>query len=124
MAQKITEILEEVRTELGADLHSMDVVGMDGISIAGMANVSNFDSSPACARFAMVMKLAAKVTDKLGTGTVESNMVTTEQGTVISRPLGDGSYFWTVNVVKDATLGTTLMVMNEYADQIWDSIPH
>lgn len=123
MAHKIDQLLNEVRTELGADMIATDVVGMDGISIGGVITVPNLDTSGACARFAMVMKLASKVSDKLSTGEVVENLVTTDTGFVVSRLLGDGSYYWAMLVTKDATLGTVRLVMQEYADPIWDAIP-
>lgn len=120
---KLEQILQQVRAELGSDLISMDVVGTDGISIAGLANVPNLDTSPACARFAMVMKLATRVSDKLAIGGVAENLVTTDQAFIISRLLGDGSYYWALTVNKDAVLGSVRLVVNDYADQIWDAIP-
>jgi predicted regulator of Ras-like GTPase activity (Roadblock/LC7/MglB family) len=123
MAQKINQLLEQVRSELGTDLIATDVVGMDGISIAGVTTIPNFDTSVGCARFAMVMKLASKVGDKLAAGHVEENLASTYKGIVLSRLLGDGSYYWAVVLRKDATLGTARLIMREYAEQIWDAIP-
>lgn len=124
MAQKIDQLLEEMRSELGTDLISADVVGMDGISIGGITTIPNLDTAAACARFAMVMKLASKVSEKLAAGQVEDNMATTDKAIIISRLLGDGSYYWSILVRKDATLGTVRLVMREYSDQVWDAIPH
>lgn len=121
---KLDELLQEVRAELGSDLVSTDVVGMDGLSIANFSASPDFDSSAASARFAMVVKLASKVADKIEMGEVEDNLVTTDQTYILARLLGDGSYYWGVAVTRDATLGMVRMVMNEYADQLWDAIPH
>lgn len=123
MAQKINQLLEQIRSELGTDLIATDIVGMDGISIAGVTTIPNFDSAAGCARFAMVMKLASRVSDKLATGQIEENLVSTHQGIVLSRLLGDGSYYWAVVLRKDATLGTARLIMRENAEQIWDAIP-
>lgn len=124
MAQKIDQLLEQIRSELGTDLVAADIVGIDGISIANISTLPNLDTSAACARFAMVMKLASKISDKLGTGQVEENLATTDGGIILSRLLGDGSYYWSVLINKEATLGTVRLVMREFSDQLWDAIPH
>jgi len=120
---KLEQILQQVRTELGADFVSTDVVGMDGLSIAGGSVVAGSVSTAASARFAMVMKLAANVSSKIGMGAVEDSLVTTDQAYIITRFLGDGSYFWDLAVTRNATLGMVRMLMNEYANQLWRAIP-
>lgn len=120
---KLDQILQQVRTELGAEFISTDVVGTDGLSVAGVSADPNFDANAASARFAMIMKLAAKVSDKLGLGAVEDNLASTDQVMILSRYLGDGTYFWALAVTRDATLGTVRMMMSEYAPQLWDAIP-
>jgi len=120
---KLEQILQQVRTELGADFVATDVVGMDGLPIAGGSVVADFDSTAASARFAMVMKLAANVSSKIGVVAVEDSLVTTEQAYIITRFLGDGSYFWGLAVTRNATLGMVRTLMNEYADQIWKAVP-
>ena len=121
---KLNQLLQDIRTELGGDFISMDVVGNDGMSIAGTSADASYDSAAASARFAMIMKLASKISDKLNLGGVEDNMATTDQAIILSRYMGDGSYFWVLAIPKDATLGSVRMTMNEYTDQIWNAIPH
>lgn len=121
---KLEQLIQQFRNELGSDFVSTDVVGMDGLSIAGGSIDPNFNSTDASARFAMVMKLAVKATAKVGMGRVEDNLVTTEKVYLLSRFLGNGTYYWVVTVPHSATLGSVRILMNEYADQIWDAIPH
>jgi predicted regulator of Ras-like GTPase activity (Roadblock/LC7/MglB family) len=120
---KLDQIIQQFRSELGSDFISTDVVGMDGMSIAGGSVDPNFDASDASARFTMVMKLAAKVSGKIGMGKVEDNLVTTNKTYIVSRFLGDCTYYWVVVVSRNATLGTVRMLMNEYMNQLWDAIP-
>ena len=120
---KLDLLIQQFRSELGADFITTDVVGMDGLSIGGGSIDPNVNSTDASARFSMVMKLAAKVSGKLGLGKVDDNLVTTDKAYIIARFLGDGSYYWGVAVTRNATLGTVRMLLNEYADQIWDAIP-
>jgi len=120
---KLEQLIQQLHSELGADFISTDIVGMDGISIAGGSIDQNFNSNDAAARFAMVMKLAARVGDKVGMGKVDDNLVTTDKAYLISRFIGNGSYYWGLAVTRNATLGSVRMMMNEYADQLWDAIP-
>lgn len=120
---KLEQLIQQFRSELGADFISTDVVGMDGLSIAGGSIDPNFNSTDASARFSLVMKLAEKSSSKLGMGKVDDNLVTTDKSYIIARFIGDGSYYWGVAVTRNATLGTVRMLMNEYADQLWDAIP-
>jgi predicted regulator of Ras-like GTPase activity (Roadblock/LC7/MglB family) len=120
---KLDQLLQEVRATLGADFISTDVVGMDGISIAGGSVSPDFDATEASARFAMVMKLAAQVSNKIGMGAVDDLLVTTDKVFILTRFLGNGSYYWGLAVTKNATLGSVRILMNEYADQLWDAIP-
>jgi len=120
---KLEQLLQEVRAQLGGDFVSTDIVGMDGISIAGGSISPEFDSTEASARFAMVMKLAAQVSNKIGMGAVDGLLVTTDKVFLLTRFLGNGTYFWGVAVSRNATLGSVRILMNEYADQLWDAIP-
>ncbi len=121
---KLDQLLQQVRTTLGAEFVSTDVFGMDGLSIAGGSVDPNFDGSEASARFTMVMKLGTKVSNQLGIGAVDDNLVTTDHAYILARFLGNGSYIWGLAVTRDATLGSVRLLMNEYADQLWEAIPN
>jgi predicted regulator of Ras-like GTPase activity (Roadblock/LC7/MglB family) len=121
---KLDQLLQQFRGEIGADFISADVVGMDGLSIAGGSTDPNFDSSEASARVAMVMKLAGNVTTKVGMGVVDDNLVTTDRSYMLTRFLGDGSYFLNVAVTRNAILGSVRVMMSEYAPKFWEAIPH
>jgi len=120
---KLDQLIQEVRAQLGGDFVATDIVGMDGISIAGGSVSPEFDSTEAAARFAMVMKLAAQVSNKIGMGGVDDLLVTTDKVFILTRFLGNGTYYWGLAVSRNATLGSVRILMNEYADQLWDAIP-
>lgn len=120
---KLDEIIQQIRVELGSDFVSTNIIGADGLSIAGGSMDPNFDNSEASARYAMVMKLATKVGDKLALGAVDDNLTTTDKVLILNRFLGDGSYFWELVISKDATLGSVRLMMNEYAPKLWGAIP-
>lgn len=119
---KLDQLIREIRNELGADFLYMQVVGSDGLSIAGV-NLIDRDVAAIAARFTMVAKLAGKVADKLNLGDVEEDLVTVKLGYALMHQLGDGSYFVFVGLAKDAALGVARMVLKDYAGQLWDAIP-
>lgn len=121
---KLEQIIQQFRSEFGTEFISTEVVGLDGISICGSSQGLNFNTNDAVARFAEVMKLALKISKKLEIGKLDENLVTSDKGYIISRFLGDGSYYWMVAMTSNATLGTIRMLMNEYSGQVWDAIPH
>jgi len=103
---------------------SSDVVGMDGLSIAGHAADPDFDAEAASAQFALVMKLVQKTVGQLGDDAVEDNLVTSQNAYILTRFLGDGSYYLGVAVDKEAaSLGNLRLMTRRYADDLWDAIP-
>jgi predicted regulator of Ras-like GTPase activity (Roadblock/LC7/MglB family) len=121
---KLDELLHEVQSELSGEVLGTDVVGLDGLSVAGFSANPNFDGAAASARFAMVMKLASKVAGKIGMGTVDDVLTVTDNVYIITRFIGDGSYYWGLTIPLGSTLGLARMVMNEYADKLWEAVPH
>jgi predicted regulator of Ras-like GTPase activity (Roadblock/LC7/MglB family) len=120
---KLDQLIQKFRSELGADLISTEVVGLDGIAIAGGSIDPNYNSTDAAARLSTLLKLADKASSKIGFGKVDDNLTTTDKAYIIARFIGDGSYFWGVAVTRNATLGSVRMIMNEYAVQVWEMIP-
>lgn len=119
---QLEKILGQVRVELGNDFVSTDVVSMDGLSIAGGSVDPDFDATAASARFALVVKMGQKVAGKVGMGNMDDLLVTTDSVYIIVRFLGDGTYYWSLAVTRDATLGMVRLLMAENADQIWNAI--
>jgi predicted regulator of Ras-like GTPase activity (Roadblock/LC7/MglB family) len=121
---KLDQLLQQIRNEIGGDFISMSVSGPDGISIARETiNPDKKASDDTTTRAIMLLQLAKKVSDKLGLGQFEENMLTSDKIYGILAFLGDGSYSWTVAVSRKATLGTVRMVLADYAPQVWDAIP-
>jgi len=120
---KLEELLQNVRDEIGADIVGSDIVGVDGFSVSGFSVDQNLNREAVSARFALAMKLALTVSQKLNLGELEDNLVTADNYITLCRSLGDGSYFWILTVKKDATLGMIRLTMNDYAPRLWEAIP-
>lgn len=123
--QKLQDLIQEIRQEIGADFIATDVVYLkDGMSIAGDSSRPNVNVDENVARMTMVMKLASRVTDKIQLGEIEDLLSSVKSGTyVLIKSLGDGSYFWILSVTENATVGMVRIIMNDYKDKIWDAIP-
>jgi len=119
----LENLLGQVRKELGSVFISTDVIGMDGLSIAGGSIDPNFDAAAASARFAEVVKLGMDVAGKIKMGEMDDLLMTTDRAYIIARFLGDGSYYLGLAVTKEATLGMVRLLMKEYGDQLWNAIP-
>jgi hypothetical protein len=63
------------------------------------------------------------VSNKIGIGAVDDLLVTTDKTFILTRFLGDGTYYWGLAVSRNAVLGAVRVLMNEYADQLWEAIP-
>lgn len=121
---KLSEILKELRGEIGGDLIQMSVCGADGMAIARETTVGDNDQADQLtARAVMGLQTAKRITDKLKLGEYEETILTTEKTYVYSKFLGDGSYSILMAFTRKATLGTVRMLVEEYAPRIWDAIP-
>lgn len=120
---ELNELLRSMADDIPGFI-SADVVGMDGLSIAGYATDPDFDAEAASAQFALVMKLVQKTVGQLGDDLVEDNLVTSDNAYILTRFLGDGSYYLGVAVDKEtASLGNVRLMTRQYADDLWETIP-
>jgi predicted regulator of Ras-like GTPase activity (Roadblock/LC7/MglB family) len=119
----INELLREMASEIPGFV-SADIVGMDGVSIGRHTVNPAYNADAARAQFAMVMKLVQKTGDQLKAGELEDNLVTTRNSYIVSRFLGDGSYYLGVAVDRQAsTLGNLRLMTQQYSDALWNAIP-
>lgn len=123
MKNDLANIIEDIRSDLGNDFIATDIVGLDGMSVAGDKALEEFNSEIVSAHFTMVMKLADKVSGNMEIGAVSENLVSTENSLVFTRFLGDGSMYWLLVTTKDATLGIVRTLMDEYELRIWGALP-
>jgi predicted regulator of Ras-like GTPase activity (Roadblock/LC7/MglB family) len=123
MSSALQSLLSDIRADLGPDFVAIDIVGMDGMSIASQKARSEFNSEMVAAHFTMVMKLAGKVSEKMDLGAVRENQVTTGSVMVFSRILGSSSFFWLLATTQNATLGMVRSLMSEYETRLLGAIP-
>ncbi|MDY7040966.1 MAG: hypothetical protein SVX38_08895, partial [Chloroflexota bacterium] len=69
-------------------------------------------------------KLVQKSVSQLGKDEIEDNLVTTDNAYLLTRLLGDGSYFLSIAVDKGAaSLGNVRLMTRQFADDLWAAIP-
>ncbi len=117
------DLLKEMAGEIPGFVAG-DIVGVDGVSIAGHTTDPQFNAEGAAAQFALAMKLLGKSVAMLKLGELEDNLLTTEKSFVIVRMLGDGSYYLLIAVNKaDANLGNVRLMARQFADALWAAVP-
>jgi predicted regulator of Ras-like GTPase activity (Roadblock/LC7/MglB family) len=117
------DLLQEMASEIPGFI-AADVVGVDGLSIANYSANPNFNTEMASAQFALVMKMVQKTTGRLKAGEVEDNLVTTDNAYILTRFLGDNTYYLSIAVDKTAaSLGNVRLMAREYAEPLWNAIP-
>lgn len=123
MSDDLKTLFSEVRADMSDDFVAMDVVGQDGISIAREAVESDFNDQLAAAHFAMVMKLADRLSNNLNMGKAVENQFATDSFVAISRMLGDRSFYWLLVAKAEANIGLLRAVMDQYELRLWGAIP-
>ncbi len=124
MNVELESIIEDIRSDLDKEFVAMDIVNLDGMSVAGAKALDDFNSEIVAAHFTMVMKLAQKISENMDIGAVRENLVSTESSFIFSRFLGDGSLYWLLATSKEATLGIVRTLMDEYEQRIWGALPN
>jgi predicted regulator of Ras-like GTPase activity (Roadblock/LC7/MglB family) len=119
----LKELLREMAGEIPG-FQAAAVSGIDGLSIAEYSASPDFKMEMATAQFALVMKLVQKTGDRLEAGEFEDNLVTTDDTYILSRALGDSSYYLIVSVEREmASLGNVRLMTRNFAPDLWDAIP-
>lgn len=124
MNVELERLIDDIRSDLDKEFIAMDIVGLDGMSVAGAKALDEFNSEIVSAHFTMVMKLAQKVSENMDIGAVRENLVSTESSFIFSRFLGDGSLYWLLATSNEATLGIVRALMDEYEQRIWAALPN
>lgn len=119
---KLDDILKAFREEV-ADFVSTSVVGMDGIPIGGVTMDPRFDTGMVGAQFATVQKTTLKAIAAIEAGKLEDILYTTDKVYILTRTIGDGSYFHTLAIAKKGNLGMARLIMRNYEAKILDAIP-
>jgi len=121
---KLDNLVKELRGEFGGDMIQCSVCSPDGMAIARETTLTDLTNADMLTgRAVMAAETAKRVVGKLSLGGFEEIILTTDKAFILSKAIGDGSYTILCSFTKKATLGTVRMLIEEYADRIWDAIP-
>jgi len=121
---KLNDVLKEMRNEIGGDMIQLTVCGPDGIAVAKETIIPDAAMADMMTgRATMSLMAAKKATEKLELGTFQDSISTTEKAFILTKFIGDGTYFIALSVTRKATLGTVRMLLDDYAPKLWDAIP-
>ena len=120
--------LEDVLQELERDVDnfiSTDVVDLEsGMSMGGRSADPNFDGSVAAAAFTDVVKKYRKAFELLDMDpeSLQDILGTAEDVLVITRIIGDRSYYHGLAITKDGNLALARKMMEQYEERIVDAV--
>ena len=120
---KLDDLLKEMVGEIPGFVAAA-VIGTDGLAIAEHSADPAFSVETASAQLALIMKLVQRSANLVNVGEVEDNLITTDTSYILTRSLGDGSYFLGIAADKAAaSLGNVRLMARQFADDLWKAIP-
>jgi predicted regulator of Ras-like GTPase activity (Roadblock/LC7/MglB family) len=121
------ENIRDILVDLGGQAPGFiaaSVVGMDGLGIAEFS-VTGADTEAINAQMTLLVKLVDTTVTKLGAGTVEDHLLTTDKAFLLVRFLEDQDYYLGIAVDKQATnLGNLRLNSRIYAKRVNAALPH
>lgn len=121
---ELDNILKEMSEQVEGFM-AASIVGMDGIGIAEYAKSKKVNPEAINAQMALLNKLVMTTADKVNAGSVEDELLTTENAYVLIRMLRDRNYFLGLAADrKSAQLGNMRLISRLFADRASKALPH
>ncbi len=123
-SMELDNVLKEMSEQVEGFM-AASVVGMDGIGIAEYTKSKKVNPEAVNAQMALLTKLVSTTSDKLNAGSVEDELLTTENAYVLIRMLRDRNYFLGLAADrKSAQLGNMRLISRLYAERASKALPH
>jgi predicted regulator of Ras-like GTPase activity (Roadblock/LC7/MglB family) len=122
VSEDLNALLSEVRADIGDDFVSTQVIGQDGMAIAGENGDGSLNAQLAAAHFAMIMKLGERVGGSLQLGKAVETQLCTDELICVARPLGDGRFYWLLVAKASSALGLMQAEMDQYELRLWGAL--
>jgi predicted regulator of Ras-like GTPase activity (Roadblock/LC7/MglB family) len=117
MVQNFDEILNELAGEV-TGYGACALVGIDGINVASNVR-SKLDTETISAQMTMLIRLLDSSVEKLGAGTLEDNLTTTENAYILMRFLPGKQYY--LDIIADrrtGNLGNMRLMSRMYTERL------
>lgn len=122
MAQKLEDILKDMSGEVNGYLGSV-VVGLDGLNIAQHSR-GKLNPEVISAQLTLLIKLVDTTTHKLGAGSLEDDLITTENAYIMMRFLPEKQYYLGLAVDrKGGSLGNLRLMSKILSDRVTKALP-
>jgi predicted regulator of Ras-like GTPase activity (Roadblock/LC7/MglB family) len=122
VSEDLNTLLSEVRADIGEDFVSTQIIGQDGMAIAGESAGGNFNAQLAAAHFAMIMKLGERASGSLQLGKALETQLCTDELICLVRSLGDGRFYWLLAAKASSALGLMQAEMDQYELRLWGAL--
>ncbi len=122
MASRTAEVLQEMADHIDSFVGA-SVVGVDGMSIANLILERGFNEEKAAASLSQLVKQATDSSEAMDAGEFEETITTSEKYIFLTRPLGNGKFFIQVILRADGNLGAARMYVEDYEDDILETLP-
>jgi len=93
------------------------IVGVDGISLAGYSEITDFDFGLVDAELASMHRTAQHASRGMTAGDVHEVVVVSEKATFIMRPIGE-QYYVSITLRGDENLGIARLVAKKIAGEL------
>ena len=119
--------LQDLLVEMGQEVEgfmAVSVIGMDGLGIAQHVASAGLDVESVSAQMTMFVKLVQTSIKKIGAGSIEDNLLTTDDVYFMIRFLEEGNYYLGVAAARNkANLGNMRLYTRLYAKKLNDVMP-
>jgi len=121
---KLDDILKEMSNEVTGYI-ACAVVGTDGINIASHSSNKSADPEAISAQMTQLLKLVDSSVEKLGAGSIEDNLTTTENAYLLMRFLPGKQYYLSIAANrKTGNLGNMRLLSKMYTERLSKAMPH
>jgi predicted regulator of Ras-like GTPase activity (Roadblock/LC7/MglB family) len=119
---KTTEVLQDLADNLDGFV-AASVVGIDGMSVANLVVERDFNEDKASAALSQLVKQSHESSEAMDAGTFEESITTSERYMFLTRPIGNDRFFVQIVLKADANVGAARMYLEDYEDELLDSLP-
>ncbi|MGB9521250.1 MAG: hypothetical protein ACPL6F_00700 [Anaerolineales bacterium] len=117
---RLERIFQTLKSELGNDLLGTFLLnGEDNRIVFAILEPGQRDYP---SFYTTLMKISTLIGEKMRLGKVEDNLIITDRYYLLTRSLGQNTYYWGILVQKQAPLGSVRILMDRYAPQILQAI--
>ncbi len=123
MSGSLSELLNELADQLPGCLHTSVIDGQTGLALVSVSEVDALDAAGTDAYHNDLYRLSEiALRDTPVSAQVNDVVLSSDEGTFVSIPIGKSGYRWLVVTGRDATVGFVQALMRKHVARIGDSL--